>query len=76
MITNHAPHPTEPIEFVRRDAARKETGLSESTINELIAKGLFPRPIRIGNRASGFVRNELETWKRARIEERNQSHQA
>ena len=42
------------------------TGLSRSTIYNLIQKGEFPSQINLGPRAVGWVENEIDDW----IEER------
>lgn len=46
----------------RLPAVRETTGLSKASIYELIAKGKFPRPIRIGERAVGWRESDLMTW--------------
>lgn len=38
------------------------TGLSRSTIYRLIAEGNFPKPIKLGARASGWRQSEIEAW--------------
>ncbi len=62
-----------PITFIRKPIACKELNMPLGTMNELIAKGLMPQPVRIGARAVAFIRDELEAWKKARIAERDNS---
>ena len=45
------------------------TGLSRSTIYELIRQDQFPSQIGLGPRAVGWVANEIEEWIEARIDE-------
>ncbi len=45
------------------------TGLSRSTIYDLIHKGQFPSQINLGPRAVGWVENEIVDWIEARIDE-------
>ncbi len=45
------------------------TGLSRSTIYELISKGRFPSQIGLGPRAVGWVESEIVDWIDARIDE-------
>lgn len=45
------------------------TGLSRSTIYDLIRKGKFPSQINLGPRAVGWVENEIVGWIEARIDE-------
>ena len=44
------------------------TGLSRSTIYDLIHKGQFPSQINLGPRAVGWVENEIVDWIEARID--------
>jgi len=45
------------------------TGLSRSTIYELIRQDRFPSQINLGPRAVGWVANEIADWIDARIDE-------
>lgn len=40
----------------------KRIGLCRATIYAMINRGEFPRPIRIGERATGWLESELEAW--------------
>lgn len=42
------------------------TGVSRAHIYALIARGEFPRPVRIGKRAVGWMVNDVEAWISAR----------
>jgi len=46
-----------------------QVGLKKSTIYDLIKKGEFPQPIRLGGRASGWLSSEIRDWKQRKIEE-------
>lgn len=48
--------------ILRRRQVEKLTGLARSTIYELIKKGLFPAPVRIGKRAVGWHGDKIEAW--------------
>ena len=37
-------------------------GLSRSTIYEMIGRGEFPAPVRLGARAVGWRRSDIEAW--------------
>ena len=45
------------------------TGLSRSTIYDLIGDGKFPAQIKLGPRAVGWVANEIADWIEERIDE-------
>lgn len=50
----------------RLPSVKTLTGLSRSTIYRLIADGKFPKPIKLGERASGWRQSELEVWLESR----------
>ena len=45
------------------------TGLSRSTIYNLVSKGKFPSQINLGPRAVGWVESEIVDWIEERIDE-------
>jgi prophage regulatory protein len=44
------------------------TGLSRSTIYELVSRGEFPSQISLGPRTVGWVENEISDWIESRID--------
>ncbi len=50
-------------------AVKSRTGLSRSTLYLRIAQGTFPKQIRLGTRAVGWVEDEIEDWLKAQIEQ-------
>ena len=59
--------------IIRRDEVERRTGLSRSTIYHLMDINEFPRPVRIGNAAVGWVESEITAYIADRIAERDQS---
>ena len=59
MTNNH--------KLIRRPAVQEKTGLSRSTIYEKMKSGSFPRPIKLGPRAVGWVETEVDAWLEDRI---------
>lgn len=55
----------------RRPAVEAATGLSRSSIYALMAAGKFPRPIRIGGRAVGWLETDIAEYQQRRIAERD-----
>lgn len=51
----------------RLPAVLKQTGNSKSSLYAMIAEGRFPRPIKIGPRASAWLQNEVDAWVNERI---------
>ena len=54
----------------------RRTGKRRTSLLQAIQRGQFPRPIRIGARAIGFVEAEVEDWIDTRIAERDSPDQA
>lgn len=53
------------------------TGLSGSSIYRGAANGTFPKPIKLSERSSGWIKSEIELWLQERIEaSRNDSEVA
>ena len=48
-----------PIRFLRLPEVLERTGLSRSTIYVRLAEGRFPRPVRLGGRAVGWIEAAL-----------------
>lgn len=49
-------------EIFRLPAVVAACGISRSTIYEMIRRGEFPRPIKLGARAVGWRRSDIEAW--------------
>jgi len=47
------------------------TGQSSSTMYEGCARGTFPKPVKLGPRASAWVASEVLAWIEARIAQRD-----
>lgn len=50
------------VRFMRLPAVEQMTGLKKHTIYELMRRGLFPRPVKIGPRAGAWKAGELIAW--------------
>lgn len=57
--------------ILRRHDVERATGLPRSTIYDKIAKGEFPRPVKLSPRAVGWLESEIADWQQARIEARD-----
>lgn len=47
---------------LRRPAVQELTGLSRSTIYDLMNKGLFPRPVKLTGKAVAWPESEISAW--------------
>jgi prophage regulatory protein len=56
------------MSILRRKAVEARTGLSRSTIYDYIRAGRFPAPVRVGDRAVGWVASEVDSWLAAQVE--------
>jgi prophage regulatory protein len=51
-----------PDKHYRRRAVEDLTGLSRSTLYELMAKGAFPRPLKLTDRAVAWPESAIIKW--------------
>lgn len=45
--------------------------LQRSAIYQRMAEGTFPKPVKLGPKAVGWVEEEIDAWIRARMAERD-----
>lgn len=61
---------TEKIEMqetlLRKPQVLAEIGMKSTWLHEAVKLGTFPRPVRLGARAVGWKRSEVEAWKSSR----------
>jgi prophage regulatory protein len=70
MATGEDQGTAPPVDtFLRLAAVMKATGLGRSTIYELVAAGLFPRPVKISanGKAVGWPASEVAQYQRDRM---------
>lgn len=53
--------------ILRRPNVEDCTGLPKSSIYALMAKGAFPKPIKIGARAVGWLESDIDAWIEAQV---------
>ena len=54
--------------ILRLPAVLDRIGLSRSTVYDMMARGTFPRPVRLSERAVGWRETDIEGWLAARSE--------
>lgn len=59
--------------LIRLRDVRARTGLSASGIYAKISNGQFPRPIKLGPRASAWIECEVTDWIEAQIQRSRKS---
>jgi len=57
------------LRILRKPKVRDRTGLSDSQIYSLISQHKFPKQIKLGDRASGWIESEVDEWIEKRIAE-------
>jgi prophage regulatory protein len=60
-----------PQRILRRAEVEQTTGLPRAAIYDKIARGKFPRPIKLGKRSVGWLETEIVAWQTALIAERD-----
>ena len=55
------------VSFLRLPEVKAVTGLSKTSLYELIRQQSFPAPVRLGQRAVAWVRSEVNQWAADRI---------
>jgi prophage regulatory protein len=48
--------------IIRMPAVLSTVGLSRATIYRLISVGDFPKPIKLGRHASGWLQSAIQSW--------------
>jgi prophage regulatory protein len=52
--------------FLRKPAVLAAVGFSHATLHRLVARGEFPAPRKIGERAVGWLTADVERWAASR----------
>jgi prophage regulatory protein len=60
--------------LLRLPAVEGLTGLKRAHLYSLARKGRFPRPLKIGARASAWQASEVQAWIAERIRESKEGH--
>lgn len=65
---NGAPSMSDEVTFMRLPEVKAVTGLSKTSIYELIRSRKFPAPVRLGPRAVAWVKSEIRQWAVERVQ--------
>jgi len=58
--------------FLKKRAVLAATGLTHTMMYAMIARGEFPKPVRLGSQATAWPSTEIEQWQAARLAEREE----
>ena len=50
----------------------EELNVSVQQIYKLVSKGKFPKPIKLGERGSGWLTSEIDAWLQSRVDVRDE----
>lgn len=50
------------MNMLRLPQVLARTGLSRSTTYAMVAAGEFPKPVKLGRRAIGWIETEVDDW--------------
>jgi prophage regulatory protein len=64
------------LRIIRLAEVKSRTGLSTSTIYAMMARDEFPRQIRLGESAVGWVEHEIDQFIKDRVAERDDAWQS
>lgn len=53
--------------FIRMREAIRKTGLSKSSIYDLMNRGRFPQTVRLSPRSVAFIEAEIDEWMAERV---------
>ena len=64
---------TEPQleEVIRESELHRYDGMRSTRRTELIAQGLYPKPVRLSTRRKAWLKSEIARWQAARVAERD-----
>lgn len=48
--------------IIRRKEVEERIGLACSTIYAMMGRGTFPRPLKLGHRAVGWLESDIQVW--------------
>ena len=54
--------------ILRLPQVKGRVGLSRSSIYLAVSQGRFPQPVRLGDRAVGWLESEVEAWLREKVD--------
>jgi len=56
-----------PVRIIRLPEVMNRVGLKRASIYAAIARGSFPKQIALGDRAVGWIEQEIDAWLAARV---------
>lgn len=60
-------HEVRGVSVLRLPAVKARVGLGRSSIYSALARGEFPAPVKLGERAVGWLESDIDAWIFARV---------
>jgi prophage regulatory protein len=57
---------TEQVRAIRTEQVMQITGLGRTTIFRAVKEGRFPKPLKLGERAIGWLESDVRAWLESR----------
>ena len=57
------------MQIIRISEVIKQTGLSSASVYKQIRLGLFPKPVKITARASGWCSSQVDAWINSKLDQ-------
>jgi len=59
------------MNILRCKDVTKKTGIAKSTLYAMVKSRIFPLPVQLGPRTTGWVESEVETWLTEKVQQRD-----
>ena len=59
-------------QIIKLPQVEAKTTFSSATIYRLISKGEFPKQVKLSERSSGWIKEEVNNWLESKIKERDE----
>ena len=60
------------MRILKAKQVAEEINVSVPQVNKLVSLGRFPKPIKLGERGSGWLTSEIDAWLQSRVDVRDE----
>ena len=60
------------MKVLKAKQVAEEINVSVPQVYKLVSKGRFPKPIKLGERGSGWLIEEIDAWLQSRVDARDE----
>ena len=62
------------MKILKLKQVTEKAAISRSSLYAKVKQGKFPAPVKLGERASGWIEDEIDAWIEQRIQARQRGH--